>query len=152
MAKIRKCKLSWKPSDSNQVVGYRLYWAKGDRVSYNSDFIALDSVSEAYLPDALQDIPLYDQPIMFGITAVDNNGNESDMTTLIEPFLFEVPAAPVELSITVLDEYEVVAVTNKAPDRQKEIAPKTTLSKHQKRQQSRIKYYDDLGYRELTVD
>ena len=36
MAKIRRYKLSWDASDSKNVIGYMLYWAKGAEVGYDS--------------------------------------------------------------------------------------------------------------------
>ncbi len=108
MAKIRRCRLSWKPSDSELVIGYRLYWSKGSTVSYDSHFFELGNVSEVYLPEVLKLDPRYDVRVMLGITAVDMHGNESDMVTLPEPYHTIAPPAPVELLLTTLDEFSVL--------------------------------------------
>ncbi|WP_372681106.1 hypothetical protein [Desulfosarcina sp.] len=84
MAKIRKSKLSWKASESENVVGYKLYWSKAAKVGYDSKSIKVGNVTKIALPD---DVTLPDGPVMFGVTAIDNDGNESDMTTTPEPFL-----------------------------------------------------------------
>ena len=39
---------------------------------------------------------------------VDRQGNESDMTTIAEPFLFKVPEAPHSLSLEPADEFVVI--------------------------------------------
>ena len=95
MAMIRKCKLSWATSEADHVVGYRLYWAKGTSVGYDSECIEVGKVTEIAIPDGITPC---DGPVMFGITALDNEGNESDMTTIAEPFLIQVPEAPRSLS------------------------------------------------------
>jgi hypothetical protein len=92
MAKIRKYKLSWEASDSSTVIGYKLYWSKGAEVSYDSKFIKVGNVTEITLPD---DVILSDGPVMFGVTAIDKDGNESDMALIAEPYQLHVPKAPV---------------------------------------------------------
>ena len=62
MAKFIKYKLSWKPSDSDQIVDYKLYWSKEDRVSYDSHFIELGNDSEVYLPDIFKYVPRKGEP------------------------------------------------------------------------------------------
>ena len=105
MAKIRKYKLSWEASDSKHVIGYKLYWSKEKEVSYDSEYIDMVNLSEIILPD---DIPCSNSPLFFGVTAIDKNGNESDMTTITESYQIDVPNAPVGLSLTPLDEYKLV--------------------------------------------
>lgn len=124
MAKIRRCKLSWKPSDSELVIGYRLYWSKGNAVSYDSNFFEIGNVSEVYLPEVLKLDPRYDVRVMLGVTAVDIHGNESDMVTLAEPYQTIAPPAPVDLLLTTLDEFSVLAATGKdsRPDGAEETA------------------------------
>ena len=114
MAKVRKCRLSWKPSDSDQVVGYRLYWSKGDTVSYDSNFFEVGNVSEVYLPDVLKLDPRYEVRLMLGVTAVDLDGNESDMATLAAPYQTTAPHAPAELLLTALDEFSLVGTSDAA--------------------------------------
>jgi len=162
MAKIRKRKLSWKLLDSEQVVGYKLYWSKGNEVSYDSSFLELGKVNEVYLPDVLKHIPHYGEPIMLGITTVDKYGNESDITTLAEPYQLIVPPAPVELLLTTMDELIVVESDQQAlnhferliegntqQDDQEESKREDNLSTGSGSMDGKVKYYDDVGYRKL---
>lgn len=99
MAKIKKRKLRWKASESAQVVGYKLYWAEGESVDYDSESIALGNLTEVVLPD---DVPTFEPtrgPVAFGVSAVDELGNESDLTTFVAPYQFNVPQAPEALWI-----------------------------------------------------
>jgi hypothetical protein len=165
MGKIRKCKLSWQPSDSEEVIGYRLYWSKGDRVSYDSNFFELGKVHEVCLPDVLKLDTRYETSIMLGITAVDIEGNESDMVTLSTPYRTKVPPPPSGLEIITTD--ESTAMETDIVDRQQSPAdpekpiPQVEPQPAQRRSgpslafnstESRIKYYDDVGYRKLEID
>ena len=112
MAKIRRCKLGWKPSDSDHVIGYRLYWSKGDKVSYDSNFFELGDVCEVYLPDVLKLDARYSARVILAVTAVDINGNESDMVTLPNPYRTIAPSPPGDLLLTSLDEFSVIETTD----------------------------------------
>ena len=113
MAKIRRYKLSWDASDSKNVIGYMLYWAKGTEVSYDSKCLKVGNIVEISLPyNVLQS----DSPVTFGITAIDKDGNESDMIKMPEPFQLHVPKAPVRLSLTPLNEYKLVDSTKPYPN------------------------------------
>lgn len=111
MAKIRRCRLSWQPSQSAQISGYRLYWALGSRVNYDANVVELGLVNEAYLPDILVDIPPTRKPVMIGITSLDAHGNESDIVPLTEPYYLSAPPAPMDFSIQTLENYEIVETT-----------------------------------------
>jgi hypothetical protein len=165
MGKIRKCKLSWQPSNSEEVIGYRLYWSKGDRVDYDSNFFELGKVHEVCLPDVLKLDTRYETSIMLGITAVAIEGNESDMVTLPAPYRTKVPPPPSDLGISTTDDITVMETDHadrppSPPDPARptpEVEPQklqrpsgTALSF--KSTESRIKYYDDLGYRKLEID
>lgn len=113
MAKIRKYKLSWDASDSKNVIGYKLYWSKGKAVSYDSEYIDLINLTEIILPD---DVPFSDSPIMFGVAAIDRDGNESDITKIAEPYQPQVPKAPAALSLKPLDDYKLLGSTKSAPN------------------------------------
>jgi hypothetical protein len=102
MARIRKCKLCWEASVSENVVGYKLYWSRGTGVGYDSKYIKIGNATEIILPD---DVLFSDGPVMFGVTAVDRDGNESDMVTIDQPYRMQVPDAPKELSIESSDEF-----------------------------------------------
>ena len=109
MAKIKKRKLHWKPSDSPQVVGYRLYWSEGEKVDYDSPSANLGNVTEVLLPDGIEGFAPGKGPIEFGITAVDELGNESDMVVFSAAYQFNVPQAPQDVSMEALDEYHSTA-------------------------------------------
>jgi len=105
MAKIRKRKLRWTKSRSPQVVGYKLYWSENEEVNYNSKCVRLGNVTEIVLPDDVSSFRSSGGPIEFGVTAIDEIGNESDLVTLRAPYQFTVPEAPTDLYLRKLDEY-----------------------------------------------
>lgn len=107
MAKVRKCKLRWKASGSPHVVGYKIYWSKSDRLSYDCKCVEVGNVTEAYLPDLLKDTHLAGEPVMLGITAVDRYGNESDMATLAEPYRVTILPPPKDFVLITLDTFDV---------------------------------------------
>jgi len=108
MARLRKCKLVWAPSETNGVAGYKLYWASGGDVGYHCDAVKVGKVTEIEIPAC---VDLSNGPVMFGITAIDIEGNESDMTTLAEPFHLKAPPPPRNLCLEPADEF----VFNEAP-------------------------------------
>lgn len=156
MAKIRKCKLSWEASDSDHVIGYKLYWSKTMDVSYDSKYIKVGNVTEIALPD---DVTLSDGPVMFGVTAVDKDGNESDMTTIGEPYQLHVPKAPAGLSLKPLDEYNLVGAPEREPNKLHNVTPISpepdgsedplaeAIETNEYSPPAKMKYYDDVGYR-----
>ena len=105
MAKIRRYKLTWYASKSQNVAGYKVYWSQGDDVGYDSNYIEIFNFTE--LPD-FNDIIVLDKPMMFGVSAVDFDGNESDITKLSEPFQVKVPKAPNCLSLIRLKKFIVL--------------------------------------------
>ena len=105
MAKMKKRKLCWEASGSQQVVGYRLYWAESGEVGYDSPFAAVGNVTEVVLPDDVNGFSHKGGPIEFGVAAVDELGNESDLTTFKASYQFNIPLAPVGMWIEPLDEY-----------------------------------------------
>ena len=105
MAKIRRYKLSWDASDSKNVAGYKVYWSEGKEVSYDSKSIDLFNLTKVTIFD---EVLVPDRPVMFGVTAVDFDGNESDITTLPEPFQVHVPKAPVTLTLKISDEFKML--------------------------------------------
>lgn len=100
MAKIKRRKLCWTASDSPQVVGYKLYWAQGnEKLSYESLSEKLGNVTEIVLPDEVETFVPQNGPVAFGITAIDELGNESDLMTITAPYQFNAPKAPAEFWI-----------------------------------------------------
>ena len=115
MAKIRKCKLSWEASASDNIIGYKLYWAKGNAVDYDSKCLKIGNVTEIALPD---DVTFSDGPVMFGVTAVDRDGSESDMVTLAEPYRLHVPQAPAGLSLQPSEDFKLTGKPSRREDLQ----------------------------------
>jgi len=107
MGKIRKCKLSWKPSESDHIVGYRLYWSNENQVDYDSSYIKVGNTNEVELPDVLIDSVPPGATVYLGVSAVDKMGNESDMISLPEPYDFSALPAPMDLALTPLDDYNI---------------------------------------------
>lgn len=99
MAKMKRRRLSWKASESPQVVGYKLYWSEGGDVTYDSKSIKLGNVTAVILPDQVASFKPGNGPLEIGLTAVDELGNESDMITVSAPYQFSVPEAPGGLKI-----------------------------------------------------
>jgi len=122
MAKMKKRKLCWDASESQQVVGYRLYWAEGGRVNYESPFASLGNVTKVVLPDDVSGFSHKGGPIEFGVTAVDELGNESDLTTFKASYQFNIPLAPEGMWIEPLDEFHT---EEKEPDDEKSPDPIT---------------------------
>ena len=107
MAKIKRRRLKWVASESSQVVGYKLYWSENGELNYDSQGVMLGNVTEIVLPDDVKSFKPNGGPIVFGITAVDELGNESDMVTLTAPYQFNVPKAPDDLYLQKLEDFFV---------------------------------------------
>jgi len=125
MAKMKKRRLSWRASHSSQVVGYKLYWSEGGGVNYNSQFAELGNITEIVLPDDVEAFTPGNSPVEFGITAIDELGNESDMVTLFAPYQFSVPDAPKGLKMETMQAFHTPRqpkdksgqIKKKAPDK-----------------------------------
>ena len=89
MARIRKIKISWRPSRSDSLSGYILYWSKNKPLDYSSPSVHLGNVTEVVLPDALGTDKIDASPLRFGLTAVDKNENESDIRIIGSFRLFD---------------------------------------------------------------
>ena len=122
MARIKKRKLHWKPSESAQVVGYKLYWSDDGKVDYDSPSEALGNVTEVLLPDGLEGFSPVQGPVAFGITALDALGNESDMVTFCAEYQFNAPRAPQDLRLEELDDFHATGA-----DAQPEAEPGSPL-------------------------
>ena len=105
MAKIRKCKLTWNASKSKNIAGYRVYWSEGDNVEYDSEYIDLFNLTQLVISD---EVVVLDKPVMFGVSTIDFDGNESDITKLPEHFQVNVPKSPASLSLNKLEKFRVL--------------------------------------------
>src|SRR5512137_2121463 len=79
VSKIKKKRIRWSRSPSLNVVGYRLYWAVLGEVGYDSEFIDIGDRTEVILPDQVLPLHHVRGEVALGITALNRNGNESDM-------------------------------------------------------------------------
>jgi hypothetical protein len=104
MAKYRSHSLRWKLVESDEVAGYKIYWSKGDKVTYDSPSVYVQDLDEIVIPDALEGFEPEPGIFMFGITAIDKWSNESDLTLLKEPLKISAPAAPAALWVQPLSE------------------------------------------------
>jgi hypothetical protein len=107
MAKIRKRKIRWDASFSSDIVGYKVYWAVGGEVNYDSDCVKVGMCEEIILPDGIPSFPLTQDKIEIGVTAVNEIGNESDMVKLSAPFQFSRPESPANLVMETLKDFYV---------------------------------------------
>ena len=102
MAKIKRRKVRWSNNYyASDVVGYKLYWASSGSVDYNSDCVEVGNVNEVILPDDITSFPVVSGDIEIGVTAVNQTGNESDMTKLFTNLDFTAPDAPTDLVVEV---------------------------------------------------
>ena len=105
MARVKKRKLGWAASTSPQVIGYKLYWAEGEKVSYDWPCAVLGNVTEIVLPDDVEGFNPQGGPVELGITAMDELGNESDLITFSAAYQFKIPQAPEELWLKAMEEF-----------------------------------------------
>ena len=91
----KRARIHWKPSKSQQVVGYKLYWAVGRSVDYHADFTEIGNVNEVILPDDIPSFSVFPMNTEIGVTAVDQNGSESDMTKCTVIFKFPLKEAKI---------------------------------------------------------
>lgn len=108
MAKIKEKTLRFPPSPSPDVVGYNLYIepaSNGESLSYQSESVRLtdDTDENGNVVVNLGDIEVLrtmDGRYDIGVTAIDDGGNESSMSTMLGVELdFTAPDAPGALEI-----------------------------------------------------
>lgn len=91
--------LKWQPSDSADVVSYRIYQNANDpnmAPTYDSPFVDVGLALEMRLP--IEGLPPVEGNVVFAVAAVDGAGNVSDLTVGV-PVLIDVtpPGAPTGL-------------------------------------------------------
>ena len=99
MGKIKNKKLRWEPATGEEAVTYKLYWSKNGAVDYTSSFAEVGAVTQVILPDDIPSFPRIAGNMELGIAAVNQAGNESDITTISAYFDFTVPEAPKSLVV-----------------------------------------------------
>jgi hypothetical protein len=99
MGKIKQKKLRWEPAAGEEPAKYRLYWSGNGPVDYTSSFAEVGSVTQIVLPDDIPSFPRIAGNLELGIAAVNQVGNESDITTINAYFDFTVPEAPKSLVV-----------------------------------------------------
>jgi len=97
MGKVRRRTLRWEPSAD--AAKYRVYWSTQGPVGYESDFVEVENKTMAILPDEVPTFPKIAGNIELGITAVNEVGNESDITIARVFVDFTVPEAPKVLRV-----------------------------------------------------
>jgi len=99
MGKIRKKRIRWEPSMSGDVEKYRLYWSEDGMVGYGSKYVDVGKTTEVVIPDDVPSLPMVKANLVFGVTALTEAGNESDMAKMTAEVDFVVPDAPSNLII-----------------------------------------------------
>jgi Tfp pilus assembly protein PilZ len=99
MAKIKQRKVRWERSSTADVINYRLYWSIGGGVAYHSDHADVGNVTEVTLPNDVPLFPLTSGEFELGISAINEAGNESELTKTTVHVDFIVPEAPKNLRV-----------------------------------------------------
>jgi Tfp pilus assembly protein PilZ len=99
MGKVRNKKLRWEPAAGEEAATYKLYWSENGTVDYTSSFAEVGMLTQIILPDDIPSFPRIAGNLELGITAVNQAGNESDITTISAYFDFTVPEAPKSLVV-----------------------------------------------------
>lgn len=102
MAYINSKNISWNPSTSDDVVGYRVRYkvADGNPIVYTDPYLVVGNT----LVVAPNDFPSgtfdNDTDYTLGVSAVDDMGNESDIIELDTPLDFVPPQPPTGLTVS----------------------------------------------------
>jgi hypothetical protein len=96
-SKTKKKRIRWNRSPSPSVVSYRLYWTVVGDLSYNSGFIDIGDRTEVILPDEVPSLQHVGGEVAIGITAVNREGNQSNMVRFTVNFDSPVQGLPADL-------------------------------------------------------
>jgi hypothetical protein len=99
MGKIKQKKLRWEPAAGEESAKYKLYWSANGTLDYTSSFAEMGAVTQVILPDDIPSFPRIAGDLELGIAAVNQAGNESDITKISAYFDFTVPEAPKSLMV-----------------------------------------------------
>lgn len=109
MAKVRAINITFPPSGSPDVVGYKMYYVDaGQPLDYNSPNVSLGNPAVGSEDGKIRvDVAIIgvfsDGRYDVGIVAVDDAGNESSMSKLMDvPFDFVAPDAPGTVEVEVI--------------------------------------------------
>jgi hypothetical protein len=97
--RYKKRRLTWDSSASPDVAGYRIYWALGKDVGYDSNFLDVGNVTSVVLADDMSCFREVRGQIEIGVTAVSSGGNESDMSVVSVFCDFSKPVEPTNLRL-----------------------------------------------------
>jgi len=78
-----------------------IYWAVGRSVDYHADFTEIGNVNEVILPDDIPSFSVFPMNTEIGVTAVDQNGSESDMTKCT--VIFKFPSKEAQIFENLID-------------------------------------------------
>ncbi len=102
MSKVKTKTISWEPSTSSDVTKYRVRWKLNDGTSfgYNAEFIETSNLSVRAPDDFPEGNFTEEDEYLIGVSAVDDQGNESDIQEITAPFDFVPPNPPTGLSVS----------------------------------------------------
>jgi len=99
MGKIKQKKLRWEPAAGEESAKYKLYWSANGTLDYTSSYAEVGVVTQVILPDDIPSFPRIAGNLELGIAAVNQAGNESDITRISAYLDFTVPEAPKSLTV-----------------------------------------------------
>jgi hypothetical protein len=99
MGKIKQKKLRWESAAGEESAKYKLYWSENGTLDYTSSFAEVGAITQVILPDDIPSFPRIAGNLELGIAAVNQAGNESDITKISAYFDFIVPEAPKSLMV-----------------------------------------------------
>jgi hypothetical protein len=100
--KIESKTISWKPSTSSDVAKYRVRCKPddGSGFAYGDAFVETTN-TQIVAPDDFPDGTFSSEgSYLVGVSAVDDQGNESDIAEITHPFDFVPPKPPTGLSVS----------------------------------------------------
>lgn len=99
MGRIKQKRLRWEPAAAEGTAKYKLYWSENGKLDYASSFAEVGTVTQLTLPDDIPSFPRIAGNLELGVSAVNQAGNESDITRISSYFDFTVPEAPKSLVV-----------------------------------------------------
>lgn len=97
MAKVRRRAVRWEPSID--ATKYRLYWSTQGPVGYDSEFYEVENITMVVLPDEIPSFISIAGNIELGVTAVNEEGKESDIAVARVYINFTVPEIPKDVKV-----------------------------------------------------